>query len=97
MKGLNEPTHLPKRTQSTLTGEAADMAKTPIREESQTPTATRREGELRIFYQNVNGIKSNSREWEDMITEMSRRGVGIFGLSETDFHWTPTAISTCRN
>ena len=97
MRGPNGQTHLPKRTQSTLTGEAPFTAKTPIREETQTPTATRREGELRIFYQNVNGIKPNSREWEDMITEMSRRGVGVFGLSETNFNWTPTAVSTCRN
>ena len=34
---LTGRTHQPKRTQSTLTGEAAFVAETPVREETQTP------------------------------------------------------------
>lgn len=45
----------------------------------------------------MNGTKPNSREWEEMITAMTRRGVGIFGLAGTNFHWPPTATSTCVN
>ena len=51
-----------KRTQTTLTSEAAYERGIPIKNETQNPTADPKEGELCVFYQNVNGIEPSGRE-----------------------------------
>lgn len=79
MTNINEKPAHPKRAHSTLTGEAV------FDSEAQTRTATLKNRELRMFFQHINGIKSSSREWEEVIASLTREGVGIFGLAETDF------------
>ena len=75
-----------RRTQTTLTGEAAFERGIPIKNETQNPTVKPKEGELRVFYQNVNGIKLHSREWEDMVYALHKSGAGVFGMAETKYN-----------
>ena len=52
---------------------------------------------MRIYFQNVNGIKSNAKEWEEMIKNLATNQVAIFGMAETNFNWTPISTKICIN
>ena len=52
---------------------------------------------MRIYFQNVNGIKSNAKEWEEMIKNLATNRVAIFGMAETNFNWTPISTKICIN
>lgn len=63
MTSDNLPAHHKRQTQPTLyefIGE--DNART-YKEETQPETRPTREGELRVCYQNIHGIKPTTREW----------------------------------
>lgn len=70
-----------RKVQSTLNGEIEASLPIPIIQDTQQPTRPTREGELMVYFQNVNGIKGGTREWEEMVTQMARNRVGIFGFS----------------
>ena len=77
-----------RKVQSTLNGYTAEQNQNPIRQETQQKTMPVREGNIRVYFQNVNGIKTGTREWEQMVIQMVKNQVGIFGFAETNYHWT---------
>ena len=77
----------PRQIQLTLGGQAEEV--TGLRIETQPATRPCREGLMRIYFQNVNGIKSNAKEWEEMIKNLATNHIAIFGMAKTNFNWTP--------
>ena len=95
MTHLNGKTRETRQIQLTLMGEAEIIR--DLRKETQPPTRPLVEGGLRMYYQNVNGIKAKNSEWEDMLKSLSENQVGVFGFAETNFQWTPIATKICVN
>jgi hypothetical protein len=79
----NLPRSTRRTVQQTLTGETGINDPIPRKKENQPETIPVAGDELRIYFQNVNGIKSGTREWEEMVTAMAKNKVGIFGFAET--------------
>jgi hypothetical protein len=94
MNHINGRQRNPGQIQLTLGGEAEEA--TGMRRETQ-PTRPCREGWMRIYFQNVNGIKYMAKEWEEMMKNIATNQVGIFGLAETNFNLTPISTKICVN
>jgi hypothetical protein len=48
-------------------------------------TASKPQNSLRLYFQNINGIKKNSwTEWEEAAKAISSTGIDIFGCAETN-------------
>lgn len=86
----------PKEIQLNQTGET-DVAAVQPRKETQPVTRHMREGWFRIYFQNMNGVKSNTRELEGMVKSLAENEVGICGFAETNHHWNPLSMKMCVN
>jgi hypothetical protein len=93
----NSPRNHRKKNQSTLVGVIQENNTQPPKTETQPDTRPVKEGELRVYFQNIHGIKPTTREWEDMITKIEQNKIGIFGFAETNYNWTPIAERLCIN
>ena len=85
-----------KTVQTSLSGYTAVQNPVPTRQETQQKTRPVKEGEIRVYFQNVNGIKTGTREWEQMVIQMVKNQVGVFGFAETNYHWTQITTKACQ-
>ena len=82
---------LPQRIMSQATLIESLGITQPLKEETQTETRPVARGGLRIYYQNIHGIKPTTREWSEMITKMTVNQVGVFEFAETNHKWNPVS------
>jgi hypothetical protein len=60
----NTPPPTRRKVQSTLSGALGRVGQPQMRKEIQPETRQVRKDKLRIYFQNVNGIKSGTKEWD---------------------------------
>lgn len=73
------------------------IGQTPKTNDNQPETRTVIGDDFRIYFQNVNGIKSGTTEWEEMVKKMAENKVGVFGFALTNYNWNQTTTKTCIN
>lgn len=94
---LNIPRPNRRTVQHTLTGAVGINDQTPRKKDNQPETRPVGVDELRVYFQSVNGIKSGTNKWEEMVMAMAKNNVGIFGFAETNFNWNNTTTRMCVN